>query len=139
AGARRLASAPLHVRRARVGAAAVLRDFVRRARPRPERRAARDPSDGRSTVIGPERPGRHASRLESLVAIAALAIGASSAHAQQYSPPRLADGRPDLQGIWQVRNTAHWDLEDHAGALGIPAGRGVVVDPPDGRIPYLAE
>ena len=49
---------------------------------------------------------------------------------------RAADGHPDLQGIWQARNTAFADLQDHTGALGIPAGRGVVVDPPDGKIPY---
>ena len=39
-----------------------------------------------------------------------------------YKAPRTVDGTPDLQGIWQVRNTsAAFDLEDHAGALGIPA------------------
>src|SRR6187455_462359 len=26
-----------------------------------------------------------------------------------YQPPRTADGEPDLQGIWQVLNTAAWD------------------------------
>ncbi len=57
-----------------------------------------------------------------------------------YKAPRTADGTPDLQGIWQVRNTsAAFDLEDHAGALGIPAGRSVIVDPPDGKIPYKSE
>jgi len=56
-----------------------------------------------------------------------------------YEPPRTADGHPDLQGVWQARNTANWDLQDHAGALGLPAGFGVVVDPPDGAIPYLPD
>ncbi len=51
--------------------------------------------------------------------------------------PRAADGKPDLQGIWQARNTAAADLEDHGASMGIPAGRGVIVDPPDGKIPYL--
>ena len=57
-----------------------------------------------------------------------------------YKAPRTADGTPDLQGIWQVRNnSAAFDLEDHAGALGIPPGRGVIVDPADGKIPYRPE
>ena len=58
---------------------------------------------------------------------------------QGYEPPHTADGHPDLQGVWQARNTANWDLQDHAGALGLPAGFGVVVDPPDGVIPYLPD
>lgn len=58
---------------------------------------------------------------------------------QAYEPPRLPDGTPDLAGIWQVRNTANWDLQDHAGSFRIPAGLGVVVDPPDGSIPYRPE
>jgi hypothetical protein len=62
---------------------------------------------------------------------------AAAASAQPYEPPRKADGRPDLEGIWQVLNTANFNLEDHTGSLGVPAGRSVVVDPPDGRIPYL--
>ena len=51
-----------------------------------------------------------------------------------YSPPRTADGHPDLEGVWQVLNTAAWDLEDHGARLGVPAGHGVVEG---GAIPYL--
>jgi hypothetical protein len=47
--------------------------------------------------------------------------------------PRTADGRPDLQGIWQVRNRSAADLEDHAARHGMPAGRSVVEG---GTIPY---
>ena len=50
--------------------------------------------------------------------------------------PRLADGKPDLQGIWEARNTADGNLEAHSAAAGIRAGEGVIVDPPDGKIPY---
>ena len=50
-----------------------------------------------------------------------------------YTPPRTPDGHPDLQGIWQVLNTAAWDLEDHQASLGVPAGHGVVEG---GAIPY---
>jgi hypothetical protein len=40
--------------------------------------------------------------------------------------PRTADGRPNLQGIWQVRNRASSDLQDHAASHLMPAGRSVV-------------
>ena len=63
--------------------------------------------------------------------------------AGEYMAPRTADGKPDLNGIWQAFGAAHWDIEGHAarqgpvvemGALGaIPAGLGVVVG---GKIPY---
>src|ERR1700750_2992393 len=50
--------------------------------------------------------------------------------------PRTADGKPDLSGIWQVMNTAVWDIQDHNAEKGVPAGLGVV----DGHeIPYKPE
>jgi hypothetical protein len=48
--------------------------------------------------------------------------------------PRTADGKPNLQGIWQVHNRASYDLQDHAAKNGMPAGQGVVEG---GEIPYL--
>jgi hypothetical protein len=47
--------------------------------------------------------------------------------------PRTAEGKPNLAGIWQVRNRAAYDLEDHVAKHGVPAGRGVVEG---GAIPY---
>src|SRR5690349_9997496 len=58
------------------------------------------------------------------------------AGAPRYQPPRTAAGQPDLQGVWRAWNLARYDLEDHGARPGVPAGRGFVVDPPDGRIPY---
>ena len=55
---------------------------------------------------------------------------------QNYVPPRTADGQPDLQGIWRVWNLARYDIEPHPASYGVPAGLGVIVDPPDGRVPY---
>jgi len=52
---------------------------------------------------------------------------------QAYTPPRTSFGHPDLQGIWQAVNTAVWDIQDHSGSLGVPAGQGVVVGD---EIPY---
>jgi hypothetical protein len=59
---------------------------------------------------------------------------------------RTADGKPDIGGIWQVMNTANWNIEGHAasagnlpqlGAIGaIPPGESVV---DGGTIPYLPE
>ncbi|HEY3158381.1 MAG TPA: hypothetical protein VGJ78_05420 [Vicinamibacterales bacterium] len=70
-----------------------------------------------------------------LAAFAAAAFVATAAAAQTatYDPPKTADGQPDIQGIWQVLNTAAWDLEDHSASLGVPAGHGVVEG---GPIPY---
>lgn len=46
----------------------------------------------------------------------------------------LIDAKPNLSGIWQVLNSAAWDIQDHTGQLGIPPGQGVV----DGNeLPYL--
>jgi hypothetical protein len=60
--------------------------------------------------------------------------------------PRMPDGKPNLNGLWQSMTTAYWDLEDHSaqpgpvlqlGAIGaIPAGGGVVEG---GKIPYKPE
>jgi len=49
------------------------------------------------------------------------------------STPRTADGKPDFSGIWQVRNRAAADLEDHVARHQAPAGKGVVQG---GPIPY---
>lgn len=71
---------------------------------------------------------------------------ATASEAQVYQPRRGADGKVDLNGIWQALNTANWDLQDHAarsggvvslGAIGaVPAGLGVVEG---NEIPYLSE
>jgi hypothetical protein len=62
-----------------------------------------------------------------------------------YRAPRTADGKPNLNGIWQALNTAHWDIEAHAAAPGpitvlgasyaVPGGLGIV----EGEIPYRPE
>ena len=42
---------------------------------------------------------------------AALALSAFAGVAAQTAIPRTADGRPNLQGVWQVVNRAGDDLE----------------------------
>src|SRR5215467_11690968 len=44
---------------------------------------------------------------------------AAPAQASGYRAPRTADGKPNLNGIWQVLNEANWDLEPHAAAQGV--------------------
>src|SRR5881628_3086258 len=89
-----------------------------------------------------------------LVIIAVAASAALILTAQQrttapvsnptYRAPRMADGHPDLNGIWQAMVTANWDLQDHdaqpgphpevMGAYGGgPAGQSIVEG---GEIPY---
>ena len=51
----------------------------------------------------------------------------------QFNPPRTADGKPNFNGIWQVLNTADWNIQDHSGDLGVPPGQGVVEG---NEIPY---
>ena len=88
-------------------------------------------------------PHRFVTLLIVALAVSTVAHSGSSrvkaqapAGAPAYAPPRTADGQPDLQGVWRVWNLAKYDLEDHGAKPGVPAGRGFVVDPPDGRIPY---
>ena len=61
------------------------------------------------------------------------AAQAPAAPAQARTLPRTADGKPNLSGIWQVLNTAAWDIQDHSAQKGIPAGQGVVEG---NEIPY---
>lgn len=97
------------------------------------------------------------------VGVVVLAIGLFVAiqHVSAQDLPRLPDGRPDMNGIWQVLNEANYDLEPHMarhsvqlregplgpvpaiptlrlGAVGaVPGSLGVIVG--GGKIPYTPE
>ena len=45
--------------------------------------------------------------------ISALVAPLGGQQAPGYKAPRAADGRPDLNGIWQAVNTANYDIEPH--------------------------
>jgi hypothetical protein len=68
-----------------------------------------------------------------LVAALLLSLPAGRVTAQAPVPARTSGGKPNLQGVWQVLNTAAWDIQDHAARLGVPAGQSVVVG---NEIPY---
>jgi len=77
--------------------------------------------------------------LTAMVALAGALWGETAANI-----PRMPDGKPNLNGIWQAMNTANWDLREHAARAGLvvalgaegaePGGPGVVEG---GEIPYL--
>ncbi|HLK49278.1 MAG TPA: hypothetical protein VKT49_14145 [Bryobacteraceae bacterium] len=75
-----------------------------------------------------------------LLPVALLAQGRGPGRAPGKAGPftRLPDGKPNMQGYWETLNFfSAFDLEGHDKAeFGIPAGKGVVVDPADGKIPY---
>ncbi len=75
-------------------------------------------------------------RLAAITAIALMsAVAAFSQRAAGNRPtlPRTADGKPNLQGIWQASSTAAADLQDHAASYNMLAGKSVVSG---GEIPY---
>jgi hypothetical protein len=56
-----------------------------------------------------------------------------------YEPPRTAEGVVDFGGYWRSQNNGGaYDIEPGEGGFAIPATPGVIVDPPDKRIPYQA-
>ena len=76
-----------------------------------------------------------------VAAAALLALGSAQAQADEIG------GHPNLNGVWQVLNTANWNLEPHnaqsnpipaadrlLGAIGaVPAGLGVIDGPTRSR------
>ena len=87
-------------------------------------------------------------RWSQLVAALALCACRAPDRRTRQAAPRRVGGHPNLNGIWQAMNSAHWNLEGHAASqlkdfwrLGatsapIPAGQSVVKE---GKIPYLPE
>src|SRR6266446_372994 len=90
------------------------------------------------------RGARFAGAAAVLMTALQLSLIPNASGAEAYKAPRTADGKADLNGIWQALNTANWDLQEHAarpgvvvalGAAGaVPAGLGVVEGD---EIPYL--
>jgi len=86
----------------------------------------------------------HAVVASLVLGVVFFAAMSTIAQAPAYRAPRTADGKPNLNGIWQALNTANWDLQGHAGAHGPVASLGAVFTVPPGlgvvegdEIPYL--
>jgi hypothetical protein len=84
---------------------------------------------------------RRAKMISEWLVVAAVACAVATTgqaqNAPSFSPARLWDGKtPDFRGIWQARGTAYVNIEGHSGEKGIAASASIIVDPPDGKIPY---
>ncbi len=86
----------------------------------------------------------NALRLVARLLVIVLAMSVTNAGAQTYTPPRTADGQPDLQGIWQGIGVAYYSIENlelqpiYQQNRQDPSlrGKSIIVDPADGKIPY---
>ncbi|OFW02574.1 MAG: hypothetical protein A3I61_17380 [Acidobacteria bacterium RIFCSPLOWO2_02_FULL_68_18] len=57
--------------------------------------------------------------------------------ARTFNPPRTPEGVPDFQGFWVRIGARNSDnIEEHPQGFEGPGGRSLIIDPPDGRIPY---
>ena len=66
------------------------------------------------------------------------ALVAFGQEARKTNLPRNASGHPDLQGVWRnAAIVAAFDVEGQSASYKGPAGTSVIVDPPDGKLPYL--
>ena len=81
-----------------------------------------------------------------MVALPAPMAGqAPAAAVSAWDPPRRADGQPDVEGLWENPERARTysveggnpDRQQHLNITGLDTDdRGLVIDPPDGKIPY---
>lgn len=62
-----------------------------------------------------------------------VSVGVSALPLTAQSVAHLADGKPDLNGIWEVRGKVDADLEAKVN------GKNIVVDPPNGKIPWTPD
>jgi hypothetical protein len=52
-----------------------------------------------------------------------------------FTPPRTPDGTPDFQGYWNANRQA-FNIESHEASFAYQGGPTLIVDPPDGQVPY---
>jgi hypothetical protein len=89
--------------------------------------------------------GRASTAAVGVIAAISMTVLPASAQTRSYRAPRTADGKPDLNGIYQAITEGYWDIEPHAAAPGqvlelgasnaVPGGLGIV----DGQLPYQPE
>src|SRR5438552_13042395 len=93
-----------------------------------------------------QKPAVLASLTAAVVAGLLVTMALPGAQAPTTAIRRLPDGKPDLNGVWQVNNTANWDILTHrahqgpvtalGAAFSVPGGMGVVEG---NEIPYKPE
>src|SRR5258707_14645525 len=70
------------------------------------------------------RGARFAGAAAVLMTALQLSLIPAASGAEAYKAPRTADGKADLNGIWQALNTANWDLQEHAARPGVVVALG---------------
>jgi hypothetical protein len=58
--------------------------------------------------------------------------------AKTYTPPKTEDGLPDIRGYWASGRQV-FVIEAHPPGQGLSGETSVIVDPPDGRMPFLPQ
>ena len=61
--------------------------------------------------------------------------GCAKEKIKTFKPPRTPDGRPDFQGYWNANRQA-FNIEAHAADFAYQGGPTLVIDSPDGQVPY---
>ncbi|MCU1500538.1 MAG: hypothetical protein JWM47_4491 [Acidimicrobiales bacterium] len=68
------------------------------------------------------------------VAVPSVTFAASkptkAVRASKFEPPRRRNGKPDLNGVWQVLNTANWNIEPHPAQSALQMRPGPVIPLP---------
>ena len=84
--------------------------------------------------------------MAALVAVFPFVALTSAQAPSAAGPARMADGKPNLNGIWAARNTANWDIQGHRARQGPVLGLGAAFSIPGGLsvvdgndIPYRRE
>ena len=67
------------------------------------------------------------------IAFLFVAVMPVAGRAPAYQAPRTADGKPNLNGIWQVLDTSiNWDIQGHAAKAGPVSALGAAFQSPRG-------
>ena len=64
----------------------------------------------------------------------------AKAKAAAFNPPRNPDGTPNMNGAWNpITANGSQNIEDFAGDAFLGRQISIIVDPPDGKVPYLPQ
>lgn len=65
-------------------------------------------------------------------------VACARGRAKAFTPPRTADGKPNMSGYWGGTQVPHENLEAHVRTPDDNGGPTFVIDPPDGKVPMQA-